>query len=84
MFTSALARRVRHLLNQWRADRLERAVCRELLNMGPRLLDDIGLSLNDVTAAMEQRRRHMRHADRLAAIEALRQKETTDGAGSRA
>jgi uncharacterized protein YjiS (DUF1127 family) len=66
---------VRRAVNRWRADRMERAVFRELLNLGPRMLDDIGLSINDVTAALEMNRRKLRHADRLSAIEALRRSE---------
>ena len=69
----------RRAINKWRADRMERAVFRELLTLGPRLLDDIGLSINDVTAALEQNRRKLRHAERLAALKALRDAEDAPG-----
>lgn len=74
LFTSLLAP-LRHAFNRWQADRLERAVFRELLRLGPRLLDDIGLSIGDVAASLEDGRKTLRHADRLAALEALRRAE---------
>lgn len=74
-----LLRVLRRAVNTWRADRMERAVFRELLVLGPRLLDDIGLSINDVTAALEKDRLRLRHADRLAALEALRHAEDHPG-----
>ena len=70
-FTS-LSGSLRQAWTRWQADRTERAIFRELVRMEPHLLDDIGLSINDVTAALDERRRKLRHADRLAALDALR------------
>lgn len=57
---------------RWQADRAERAIFNELVQMEPHLLDDIGLSINDVATALEQRRTALRHSDRLAALTQLR------------
>jgi uncharacterized protein YjiS (DUF1127 family) len=75
MFVNALIGSLRRAFNRWQADRIERAVFRELLGMGPHMLDDIGLSINDVASAIDAGRRELRHDDRLAALEALRTRD---------
>jgi uncharacterized protein YjiS (DUF1127 family) len=78
MLLTSPFRLLRRAYVRWQADRAERAVFRELLAMGPHLLDDIGLSINDVTAALDEHRRRLRHADRLAALDAQRARERPD------
>lgn len=72
MFVTALIGALRRAYNRWQADRIERAVFRELLGMGPHMLDDIGLSINDVANSIDAGRRNLRHEDRLAMLQELR------------